>query len=39
MNWSELLGHPFWTQIITEEEDAEESEEKNEDDDGSDSLR
>ncbi|XP_039868680.1 serine/threonine-protein kinase ULK4 isoform X1 [Simochromis diagramma] len=30
MNWPQLLAHPFWKQIIKEEEDAEEGEEKNE---------
>nr|XP_014266340.2 serine/threonine-protein kinase ULK4 isoform X4 [Maylandia zebra] len=30
MNWPQLLAHPFWKQIIKEEEDAEKGEEKNE---------
>ncbi|XP_041798587.1 serine/threonine-protein kinase ULK4 isoform X2 [Chelmon rostratus] len=30
MDWPELLDHPFWTQILKEEEDAEEGDEEDE---------
>ncbi|XP_045899646.1 serine/threonine-protein kinase ULK4 [Micropterus dolomieu] len=33
MNWSELLDHPFWTQVLKGEEDADEGEEENEEED------
>ncbi|XP_025767580.1 serine/threonine-protein kinase ULK4 isoform X2 [Oreochromis niloticus] len=38
MNWPQLLAHPFWTQIIKEEEDAEEGEEKNEENEEEESV-
>lgn len=33
MNWSELLDHPFWTQVLKGEEDADEGEEENQEED------
>lgn len=30
MDWPELLDHPFWTQVLKEEEDAEEGDEEDE---------
>ena len=31
MDWTKLMAHPFWTQILNEEEDAEEEVEEEED--------
>ncbi|KAF7654012.1 hypothetical protein LDENG_00075810 [Lucifuga dentata] len=33
MDWPELLNHPFWTEVIKEEEELEEEEEEEEDED------
>lgn len=33
MDWHELLHHPFWTQIVNEEEDVEEGGDKDEEGD------
>lgn len=30
MGWPELQGHPFWTQLVNEEEDVDEGEEEDE---------
>lgn len=33
MDWGELLDHPFWTQIVNEEDDVEKGGDKNEEGD------
>lgn len=34
MGWPELLDHPFWTQVVKEEENMEEGDEEEEDEEG-----